>query len=466
MILLTSALTFSLFVYGICSRISSPSDPFKYLSYSEIVEKLQKHSQTYPDHVNIFNAQEAFGVKSPGICGDENLPCRQYWIEVTNKKTLPKDGELLMSSLSQESSKRTRPEVFVSGALHGNERIGPLAAVALADLLLDNKAKINLQKKKITNNSNASISPGNFNPWLYYLLNTRKLVIMPTANAYGWHHNSREERGVDPNRDFPFDNPKGTCMQSTAARAVNELFREHAFQLAITFHAGMSSISYPWGTESFSSAYDCPDKVASREFVNAMATYAGHFPGIPWYQFGPLTPIVYPVSGGMEDWAYGASWWGSNVNSISHHMETSGVGRGCTSSVSSHGVPGLPTYPIERTSSYPSIALRMLNILVETSDAKEPHSSTLGYAKGGDLLIQNYDGSGSIGDGHVPRNVRMALVMLDIVEPYLIWTMPVFIKAFTDMEERGLQLLEEKSKPAIALINNVRNQYYTELYMV
>jgi len=37
-------------------------------------------------------------------------------------------------------------------------------------------------------------------------------------------------------------------MQTTAARAVNELWRKHMFQLALTFHAGMVMIGYEWGS--------------------------------------------------------------------------------------------------------------------------------------------------------------------------------------------------------------------------
>ena len=31
-------------------------------------------------------------------------------------------------------------------------------------------------------------------------------------------------------------------------RAVNEVWREHAFQLAVTFHGGMVGMAYEWGS--------------------------------------------------------------------------------------------------------------------------------------------------------------------------------------------------------------------------
>jgi hypothetical protein len=36
--------------------------------------------------------------------------------------------------------------------------------------------------------------------WLARLVTTRRIVIVPTANALGYYQNIREEDGIDPNR--------------------------------------------------------------------------------------------------------------------------------------------------------------------------------------------------------------------------------------------------------------------------
>ena len=36
--------------------------------------------------------------------------------------------------------------------------------------------------------------------WLARLVTTRRIVIIPTANALGYFQNEREEDGIDPNR--------------------------------------------------------------------------------------------------------------------------------------------------------------------------------------------------------------------------------------------------------------------------
>lgn len=39
-------------------------------------------------------------------------------------------------------------------------------------------------------------------------------------------------------------------------RAVNEVWREHAFQLALTFHGGMVAMAYEWGSPNHSHKRD------------------------------------------------------------------------------------------------------------------------------------------------------------------------------------------------------------------
>jgi hypothetical protein len=90
-------------------------------------------------------------------------------IKITDEASLPDPG---------------RPEVFFSGALHGDERVGPQAMTVLAETLADH----------------ASRPDGN--PWIKQLVKTRTVAIMRTTNSYGYDHNKRAELRVNPNRDF------------------------------------------------------------------------------------------------------------------------------------------------------------------------------------------------------------------------------------------------------------------------
>jgi len=103
---------------------------------------------------------------------------------------------------------------------------------------------------------------------------------------------------------------KHKCMQTVAARAINDLFREHAFQLAITFH-GMQAIAYEWGSPIHPKSGHkdvSPDDAAQKQMGAALAMYGGGGRYGRKYTSAPMNSLVYPVFGGMEDWAYAATW--------------------------------------------------------------------------------------------------------------------------------------------------------------
>lgn len=98
----------------------------------------------------------------------------------------------------------------------------------------------------------------------------------------------------------------------------------------------------------------------------------------------------------MEDWAYAGSWDTERQ-----------VAGGC--SPSEYG-----GYAASKT-QYNDAQLRAFNILVEASTIKKPLAKHLGEREG------MFDPA-SAHNGHVPRNVRLTLLTLDIAEPYLEFT--------------------------------------------
>lgn len=218
-------------------------------------------------------------------------------------------------------------------------------------------------------------------------------MILPTANALGYFRNAREEDGIDPNRDFPYDLKKDeNCMKSVAARCINEIFRRHMFQLSITFHSGQSSITYEWGAPSYKHNLS-PDDEAQKQLVGGYVKYGGDLKklGVPVYESGTMNDVVYPVRGGMEDWAYAGSWDTKHV-------------KACTPDT-------WDGYPEEKT-TYDDSTLRVFNTLVETSDFKTPPTIQLG-------TDEHLFDPESKGTGHIPRNIRLGLLMVDVVEPYV-----------------------------------------------
>jgi hypothetical protein len=189
---------------------------YTYRTYTEIVAVILDLQQKYPTIVEVTDAQTKYGLASPGLCGPANgakTPCKQYIVRLG-----------LRSAQDLET-----PEVFFSGALHGNERVGPNAVTEFLIFAAE---------------TYAGVLPAN--PWIKRLLDTRAIYVMPTTNAKGYDGNGlaaatepgrREENNLDPNRDYAYNmNPStpSTCMQTITARATNELFREHMFQVCKT----------------------------------------------------------------------------------------------------------------------------------------------------------------------------------------------------------------------------------------
>jgi Zinc carboxypeptidase len=307
--------------------------------------------------------------------------------------------------------------------LHGDERVGPTSVMEAANLLLEaascealprwNKTAVDdphsaqsqhsstihhtawqselEEAKKCRNTLRAKGIDDIHRQWLARLLATRRIVVVPTANALGYARNSRTELSRDPNRDFPYDveDPKD-CMRTIAGRTLNEIYRDHMFQLALTFHGGMEVVAYEWGAPSWVDHYS-PDDEAQSQVAAAYSRFGGGWSTSKPYAYGTMNDMVYYVRGGMEDWAYAGSW------------------------DTTHVIPCEPEefdgYPKEKT-VYNNATLRVFNMLVETSDRKQPRANELGNSL--DVLSRDTGGN-----GHVSRNIRLSLLAADLVEPYV-----------------------------------------------
>jgi hypothetical protein len=87
-------------------------------------------------------------------------------------------------------------------------------------------------------------------------------------------------------------------MKTITARTVNELFREHIFVNAITFHGGANCIGYPWGNEihlvTTYKGTEAPDKNSLNEIGWALKTFSGSkkYFSIPDYSIGDMDEVV------------------------------------------------------------------------------------------------------------------------------------------------------------------------------
>ena len=273
---------------------------YRLLPSIEIHQTIVQLGKDYPNFIKVRTSQDAFGLPSAGTSSDcpfdgANVGCLNYFGTIQDYVAHPQ---------ASASSNRL-PTVLLSGALHGDERVGPTTVIETAKLLLKAaacEANGDAACRQVLK-TEEGISDTQ-RQWLARLVTSRRIVIVPTANALGYYQNDRFEDGYDPNRDFPYDQDSSQCMQTIAARTLNEIFRSNIIQFSFTFHAGTEMIAYEWGAFPYLDTPISPDDTAQAQLGNGFSTYAGGWTGQQNYPTEAMNNIIYPVYGGMEDWAY------------------------------------------------------------------------------------------------------------------------------------------------------------------
>ena len=269
---------------AVARHLDGASPLITYPTLADVIARLHALEAAAPDLVEIWSAQERYGVASPGDCS--GVPCEHWFVSITNRTSGGADAA------TQSPSLRDRPQVFLSGNLHGDEWVGPVTLITLAELLV----------------AGADATAPTFNPWLASLVNTRTVVMLVVSNPWGFVRKSRKDANdIDPNFDFPFAlGEDGACMVSSVARAINADFRAHAYQLALSFHGGEHSISHVWGAGDHADA-PTPDEAAHTALAVTMRDVAGALNDLE-YKVGRISDVSSEAgNGGMEDWAYGGA---------------------------------------------------------------------------------------------------------------------------------------------------------------
>jgi hypothetical protein len=183
-------------------RQLATASPFHFYLYAfqEFGTTATQWATQYPNFLRVTTAQTEFHLPAAGGKVSHILYIQDY----------------ITHPLGSASSNRL-PEVLWSGAVHGDERVGPASVMEAAHLLLQAascEAQLTSQcREQLLHIYGVDDEQ---RVWLARLVSTRRIVVIPTANALGYYENVREENNVDPNRDFPFDLLNDFCMQSVA----------------------------------------------------------------------------------------------------------------------------------------------------------------------------------------------------------------------------------------------------------
>ena len=198
---------------------------YKWMTYDQIRAGLHELADLFPQVIQLETAEEKLGIPSLVECrGDvKDEICVTDIVTLTDRNVAAED----------------KVQIYISGALHGNERIGPHVAYYFIQFMASNFGK---------------------DAYLTHMLQTREIIITPMTNAYGFSHNRREERTIlrsngryrnyDPNRDFPYNQDPEMCLNTVTGRTVYKLMVQNLFVTSITFHGGVNVIGYPWGSNN------------------------------------------------------------------------------------------------------------------------------------------------------------------------------------------------------------------------
>ena len=127
-------------------------------SYRKLINRMRSVCDLNARICRLSTIDSIYGLGTQGLCGAD--ACQQHVMRIG-------------------CGAPSLPHVFVSGALHGDERLGPIATVEFGALLMRQYGR---------------------SRWSTRMVNTRCIVLFPIANARGYYMREREDNGVDPNR--------------------------------------------------------------------------------------------------------------------------------------------------------------------------------------------------------------------------------------------------------------------------
>lgn len=236
---------FALSAFGFTATVSMAAAPTG--KYLKIVERMQAIEAAHPKFVKIFSIGE----------NDDGVMLFGVRVSATPAKV-----------------DAGRVGHLVVGTHHGNETAAPEFVMKFVESLVQKYEAGELYRTA--------------------LLDTEWSVI-PVLNVSGYNASNRQEKGYDPNRDYPGPCISGMGGKLKSIRLVMEFMKTRIFSGSLTVHGYLGALTYPWGVD-VSNTHTMDHNL----FDSATAKAAKE----NGYRYGTSTDIVYPCDGAFEDYAY------------------------------------------------------------------------------------------------------------------------------------------------------------------
>ncbi|GAB4338686.1 MAG: hypothetical protein Kow0037_22880 [Calditrichia bacterium] len=244
---------------------------------------------TYPTYDAYVQMMQDFANNYPAICRLDT-----FGTSVQGRLLL---NLIISDNVQQEEAE---PEFYYTSTMHGDETVGYVLLLRLADYLLSNYGQSTPEGQRVTrliNNAEIWINPL-FNPDGTYAGGNNTVTGAHRSNA----------NGVDLNRNFPdrvVDPNNTTAGREVETAAMMNLLKEQHFVLSANFHGGAQVVNYPWDNGAPSGSYSAsPDDAW---FIAVSKVYASPNPDI---MNGGFTNGItngckwYAINGGRQDWIY------------------------------------------------------------------------------------------------------------------------------------------------------------------
>ncbi len=227
-------------------------------SYAQLIQQWNR----YPTYSTYLAAMDTFRTQFPQLCEIDTI------LDQT-----PGGHKILVAHISSSLHDRgTRPSVFYSSTIHGDEVVGYYMMIRLIYYLLHNYAT-DTEVQQIVDNVDLWICPIE-NPDGTYHTSNNNLNSSPYSTRYNFN-------GVDLNRSYPLVGAATAFRDlQPEVQAMIEFGSAHHFTLSANLHGGAEVFNYPWDTWTSYQRPHADDNwwyYLGRKFADTCHTYSSSY---------------------------------------------------------------------------------------------------------------------------------------------------------------------------------------------